>query len=548
MDTPIQSQNDPSLYMSDLQSANATRRLLEQFESKTKTLAVLHSQMYVLKNELELLKAAARHAGALALEQLLHADNTHDSVNETTLTYNDTLHQGEFTDRQKKVVESFLWAWKGYKEYAWGEDELMPLSQRGNEWFNVGLTLIDSLDALLMMNLKKEFWEAREWVSKQLNFDQDKKVNLFEITIRVMGGLLSAYALTGDKLFAHKAEELGIRLLPAFNSKSGIPFSDVNLHTLIGYTPDWTVDSSSAEVTSIQLEFKYLSRITKNAKYHEVVDNVMKHVTSTTTFPRGLLPIYISPVTGQFSGNTITLGARGDSYYEYLLKQWLLSGKKEKAYLQAYEEAVRSIKAFLVKRSHPSRLTYIAELVNYRIKHKMDHLVCFLPGTLALGHHHGVGHREGHLDLARELMYTCYQLYKAFPSGLAPEIMYFNGDSSVGVDMGVAPADTHNLLRPETVESLFVLNRVTGDKKYRDWGWEIFEAFEAHCRVSSGGYTSVKDVTNTTEKLDKMESFFLSETLKYLFMLFSDDPKFMSLDHYVFNTEGHPLPIARPAV
>lgn len=107
------------------------------------------------------------------------------------------------------------------------------------------------------------------------------------------------------------------------------------------------------------------------------------------------------------------------------------------------------------------------------------------------------------------------------------------------------PLDAHNLLRPETLESLFVLYRLTGDQKYREWGWQIFNAFEKHTRVPDGGYSSisnVKDAGNPRFR-DKMESFFLSETLKYLYLLFSDDPKLIPLDEYVFNTEGHPLPI-----
>ena len=107
------------------------------------------------------------------------------------------------------------------------------------------------------------------------------------------------------------------------------------------------------------------------------------------------------------------------------------------------------------------------------------------------------------------------------------------------------PQDLSNILRPETVESLFYLYRLTGDSKYRDWGWNIFTAFEKHTKVSSGGYAGVWNVLNPANKQDKMESFFVSETLKYLFLLFTDDPSVFRLSEWVFNTEAHPLPVWR---
>lgn len=108
-------------------------------------------------------------------------------------------------ERQKKVVEAFKHAWEGYRKYAWGHDELLPVSKSHNEWFGVGLTIVDSLDTMLLMNLAEEFQQAHDWVASSLSFDKNVDVNLFETTIRVLGGLLSAYHLSKDEVFLRKA-------------------------------------------------------------------------------------------------------------------------------------------------------------------------------------------------------------------------------------------------------------------------------------------------------------------------------------------------------
>ncbi|ELK07409.1 Endoplasmic reticulum mannosyl-oligosaccharide 1,2-alpha-mannosidase [Pteropus alecto] len=524
--------------------------------------------------------------------------------------------------RQKAVVDAFRHAWLGYRKFAWGHDELKPVSRSFSEWFGLGLTLIDSLDTMWILGLKKEFGEARRWVSKKLQFQKDVDVNLFESTIRLLGGLLSAYHLSGDALFLQKAEDLGNRLLPAFRTPSkvpysdvnlgtgvarpprwtsggrgdehpagvpravsshgsyevpgtgraspravAIPYSDVNLGTGVARPPRWTSDSTVAKVTSIQLEFRELSRLTGATKFREAVEEVTKHVHSLSGKKDGLVPMFINVHSGLFTHRGVfTLGARADSYYEYLLKQWIQGGKTDQRLLDDYLEAVDGIRKHLLRRSEPSKLTFVGELAHGRFSAKMDHLVCFLPGTLALGAHHGLP--AEHMQLARALMDTCYQMNRQMETGLSPEIAHFNLQPQKSQkDVLVKPADRHNLLRPETVESLFYLYRFTGDRKYQDWGWAILQNFNTYTRVSthqrlagtakggragqvpSGGYSSISNVQDPhdPQPRDKMESFFLGETLKYLYLLFSDDPALLSLDAYVFNTEAHPLPIWGPA-
>ncbi|KAH8382496.1 hypothetical protein KR009_003891 [Drosophila setifemur] len=451
---------------------------------------------------------------------------------------------GASNERQSAVVAAFKHSWTGYKKYAWGHDNLKPISQYSHEWFGLGLTIVDALDTMYIMGLDDEFKEARDWVEHSLRFDTKRDVNLFEVTIRVLGGLLSAYHLSGDTMFLEKAAELGNRLLPAFLSPSGIPYSDVNLGDLSAHSPKWSPDSSTSEVTTIQLEFRDLSRSTNISIYEKVVHKVNEKVHELDK-NHGLVPIFINANTGTFRNYaTISLGARGDSYYEYLLKQWIQTGRNDNDNLILdYMQAVDGVLTELMRRTPRDHWVYIGELINGKdFKPKMDHLTCYLPGTLILGHQNGMP--DSHLILARDLMDTCYQTYMMNPTHLAAEISYFALTEKDEQDIYVKPNDAHNLLRPEFVESLYYFYALTGNRTYQDMGWSIFQAFETHTKVNAG-YTSLGNVKNAqnTRMRDLMESFWLSETLKYFYLLFSDNRKEMDLDQWVFNSEGHPLPV-----
>ncbi|XP_074276658.1 mannosyl-oligosaccharide 1,2-alpha-mannosidase MNS3 [Silene latifolia] len=501
-----------------------------------------------------------------------------------------TVEASKWNGRQQKVREAFVHAWSGYKRYAMGFDELMPLSKRGNDGLGgLGATVVDALDTAMIMGVKDIVSEAGSWIETHLaeRISHKGEVNLFETTIRVLGGLLSAYHLSGGsnassihegpnpRQYLEIATSLADRLLSAFTfSPTPIPYSDVVLHDKSAHpAPDGL--SSTSEVSTLQLEFNYLSEISGDSKYSLAAMRVLEHI---KTLPKveGLVPIYISPQTGQFNGENIRLGSRGDSYYEYLLKVWLQLGANSSSnftYLHSmYEEAMKGVRHLLVRKSIPNGLVFVGELpygAGGSFSPKMDHLVCFLPGTLALGATKGLTKSKAmkenlltvddleNLRLAEELAKTCFEMYSVTSTGLAPEIAYFhvedffeeghdggNKSSKYVNDIIIRPADRHNLLRPETVESLFVLYRITEDPKYREWGWQIFEAFEKYTKVDSGGYTSLNDVTALPpHRRDKMETFFLGETLKYIYLLFGDS-NIMPLDKFVFNTEAHPIPVS----
>jgi endoplasmic reticulum Man9GlcNAc2 1,2-alpha-mannosidase len=192
--------------------------------------------------------------------------------------------------------------------------------------------------------MQEEYEEAKDWIQTSLNLDVNRDVNLFETTIRVLGGLLSIYHLSGEDIFLAKSIELGNRLMPCFDSPSQIPFSDVNLHEMKAHAPKWSPDSSTSEVTTIQLEFRDLARSAGEPNYEEAVARVSEKIHKLPKTD-GLVPIFINANTGTFrSFATISLGARGDSYYEYLLKQWLQTEKKENGYLiEDYREAIDGV-------------------------------------------------------------------------------------------------------------------------------------------------------------------------------------------------------------
>ena len=175
--------------------------------------------------------------------------------------------------RRDAVKEEFLWAWNSYKEHAWGRDDLHPISKRGTDGYKMALTLIDGLSTILVMGLHTEARLCREWIDQNLQFGTQKDISVFESTIRVLGGLLSAYAMTKDALYKTKATELASYLIVAFDTKTGLPMSAVDFPTRNAFIPGWSGGATSvSEAGTLQLEWRYLSEITGDPLYAQKVD------------------------------------------------------------------------------------------------------------------------------------------------------------------------------------------------------------------------------------------------------------------------------------
>ncbi|MCJ1401056.1 mannosyl-oligosaccharide alpha-1,2-mannosidase [Xylographa trunciseda] len=477
--------------------------------------------------------------------------------------------------RRQEVKEVFATSWDAYSKYAWGQDQFHPISKTGSQMSPQGLgwIIVDSLDTMMIMNLTSQLSDAREWLLQNLTYDQDQEVNTFETTIRMLGGLLSAHYLATqlpdifsrqDYIYLNKSIDLAERLLGAYESRSGIPYASINL------------GSELAFLRILMLEMKYLAYLTGKEIYWRKSEEVMR-VLDDNGMQDGLLPIFVHPDTGKFTSSEIRLGSRGDSYYEYLIKQYMQTG--ETIYLEMWSQALAGIQRHMITSTKDSKLQFVAELprgIGSVLSPKMDHLVCFLPGSIALGATGGLTTAEARrlpnywsaeedqqMQLARELMKTCWGMYAVTETGLAPEIAWFEADdaalqpmTSTGPspsssnsetawkkDYIVKPLDAHNLQRPETVESLFMMYRITNDPIYREWGWKIFKAFQKYGILEDGqGYTSLDNVNAVPPlRRDNMESFWLAETLKYLYLLFSPTD-FLPLDGIVFNTEAHIFP------
>uniref|UniRef100_A0A8C2ZWH4 alpha-1,2-Mannosidase n=1 Tax=Cyclopterus lumpus TaxID=8103 RepID=A0A8C2ZWH4_CYCLU len=422
-------------------------------------------------------------------------------------------------------------AWDSYRQYGWGHNELKPLAKKGHSTnifgnSQLGATIVDALDTLYIMGLHDEFKDGQEWIEQNLDFGVNAEVSVFEVNIRFIGGLLAAYYLSGQEVFKLKAVQLAEKLLPAFNTPTGIPWAMVNLKSGVGRNWGWASAGSSilAEFGTLHMEFVHLTYLTGNPAYYQKVMHIRKLLAKMDR-PNGLYPNYLNPRTGRWGQHHTSVGGLGDSFYEYLLKAWLMSDKTDTEARKTYDDAIEAIERHLIRKSNGG-LTFIGEWKNGHLERKMGHLACFAGGMFALGADGSPDDKAGHyLQLGAEI--------------LGPEAFKF--DSGLEA-VAVRQNEKYYILRPEVIETYWYMWRFTHDPKYRQWGWEAAQAIDKYCRVS-GGFSGVKDVYSSNPTYDDVQqSFFLAETLKYLYLLFSSDD-LMPFESWVFNTEAHPLPV-----
>ncbi|KAL7988447.1 hypothetical protein Chor_007366 [Crotalus horridus] len=349
----------------------------------------------------------------------------------------------------------------------------------------LGASIVDALDTLYIMGLHDEFREGQEWIENHLDFSVNSEVSVFEVNIRFIGGLLAAYYLSGQEAACGVGRNWG-----------------------------WASAGSSilSEFGTLHMEFVHLSYLTGNPVYYEKVMHIRKLLQKMDR-PNGLYPNYLNPRTGRWGQHHTSMGGLGDSFYEYLLKAWLMSDKMDTEARKMYDDAIEAIEKHLVRKSSGG-LTFIGEWKNGHLERKMGHLTCFAGGMFALGADGSRDEKAGHyLQLGAEIAHTCHESYDRTTLKLGPEAFKFDG----GVEaVAVRQNEKYYILRPEVIETYWYMWRFTHDPKYRQWGWEAAQAIDKYCRVS-GGFSGVKDVYSSAPTYDDVQqSFFLAETLKWL--------------------------------
>ncbi len=414
----------------------------------------------------------------------------------------------------ERVRHDFQHAWKGYRRYAWGHDELKPLSKNYHDWYRTSLlmTPVDALDTMLLMGLQDEAKQDRELIDTQLSFDKDIYVKNFEITIRLLGGLLSGYQLSGDKRLLELADDLGTRLLPAFNSPTGMPYVYVNLKT--GATRG--AESNPAEIGTLIVEFGTLSKLTGKPVYFDKAKRALVAIYDRRS-AIGLVGSTINVETGKWVDETSHISGGIDSYYEYLLKCSILFGDKDCG--RMWQSSLAALNKYLADET-PNGLWYAQVNMNTgaRISTHYGALDAFFPAVLALA---------GDIKQAEQLQQSSYKMWTTF--GIEPEEMDY-------ATMKITAPGYE--LRPEIIESTYYLYFFTGDSKYLDMGKTFADSLEKYCKTSTG-FAALINV-ETKQKRDAMESFFLAETLKYLYLLYAPKST-LDLHDVVFNTEAHPM-------
>ncbi|KAJ9152110.1 alpha-1,2-Mannosidase [Pleurostoma richardsiae] len=487
-----------------------------------------------------------------------------------------TARQRQQHNRRVVVKDAFLKSWESYKEFAWGYDELEPQSLKGKDTFSGwGATLVDTLDTLWMMDLQDEFDIAVHAVAT-IDWDNTtaSSCSLFETNIRYLGGLLSAYELSHERVLLDKAIELGYMLYSAFDTPNRMPVNAFDFQR--GRAGELTANKreASASVGSLSLEFTRLAQLTGDMKFYDAIDRIKRELVRTqdsTKLP-GMWPTFLDIQDGFLTlDSSFTLGALADSLYEYLPKMYALLGGLDDAYRSMYKKAMETAKrSVLFRPMLPDRKHDIlfagTVLTNghiFDLVPEGQHLSCFAGGLYALGGK--LFDIDDHVRIGAQLTRGCAWAYNVMPTGVMPEVFdlipcrgqalepcewnetRWTLEGNQNLPRGFSRVrDPRYLLRPEAIESVFLLYRITGDPEWQDVAWQMFQSIK-RATETKFAHSAIFDVTakGFTEKLDSMESFWLAETLKYFYLIFSE-PSLISLDDYVLNTEAHPFRLPKP--
>ncbi|KNZ78343.1 putative mannosyl-oligosaccharide alpha-1,2-mannosidase 1B [Termitomyces sp. J132] len=429
---------------------------------------------------------------------------------------------------QKAAVKKiFTDSFAAYKKFAFGHDDLSPLSQSFSDGRN-GWEAHLNLPRKYIMGLDDLFQEAVTF-SSNIDFSKSQtpdSVSVFETTIRYLGGLLSAFELSDQKypILLEKAKEVADKLAFAWVGENALPFGSVNFTT------------NSPTIAAVLLTFAPDPLPDRN-----------------TSDRKGLPAQGVNPQDGKSIGGYVTWGGGSDSYFEYLIKYARLSNTNDPLFANTWHTAVDSSIKTLLRTSIPGNHVYLADFDDSRkIRHIGSHLACFNGGNWILGGK--LLNNDTIVNIGLQLADACWNTYASTQTGIGPESFAFissDGNFTGGTPANVADlkfnaqhgfyiTDGVYIQRPEVLETNFYAWRATGDTKYLDRAASAVASFDKFLQTPTG-YAGINDVNNVANGLvDDTESFWFAEVLKYLYLTF-DDPNHISLDEYVFNTEAHPF-------
>lgn len=417
------------------------------------------------------------------------------------------------------VRREFRHAWDAYRRLAWGRDELLPLAGTGSDFFAdghpVGLTIVEALDTLYLLELDDDLADAARWCEQNLDFDIDADFQVFEAIIRMVGGLLSGYHATGRRRLLALARDLADRLLPAFTeSPTGAPYRFVNLATGAVSGPVNVLAEIGTNIT----EFGDLSRLTGDPKYLRAGKRALRAVVDRRS-ELDLLGTSMNVETGAWVNSTATVDPPVDSFFEYLWDGWQLLGDRD--LLRWYQLLTRAILAHEAE-TVAGRLWFarVDRTTGAVLARRTSELTAFYAGLLAQG---------GQPRLGAAYHDSWAAVTDRYP--LIPEGLDYTTFAATG---------TGNQLRPEYVDAAFNLWLLTGREVYRDRAYDYYLRVKRHCRVANG-YTIAADVTTTPVTLGDLTSgYWFSENMKYYYLMFARSPRFDYRRNYL-TTEGNVL-------
>jgi mannosidase alpha-like ER degradation enhancer 1/mannosidase alpha-like ER degradation enhancer 2 len=427
----------------------------------------------------------------------------------------DNQDQSGIDKLSQEIINETKRSWNAYKQYAWGHDALAPLLKSYSDWYEEPLYIspIDAYSTLFLMELKEEAKEIENYVVDSLDFNKNVDAKIFEVNIRILGGLLAMYELSENPLVLEKARDFADRMLPAFDTKTGIPKYWVNLHT--GVARGDTVNV--AEAATYTMEMGILSYYTKDPKYYQAGKKATLAIYDRRS-PIGLIGDIIDVETGEWISSQSHICAGVDSYYEYLYKSYLLFGDEELK--KIWEESIAHIHTYMAE-EYDGKLWYgrVDKNTGKQVSSVITLYDAFFPAILAL---------SGDTTRAIKLQDTWNWLWDKY--GLEPMVYDYK--------KGTPNYPAYDL-NPEIIESAYYLYHITGDITFYTMNQNFWRDIKKYCKTDVA-YTSIKDV-QTMEQKDYMPTFFFAETLKYFYLTFSYHKNTFNFDEYIFNTEAHPF-------